>query len=91
MKTYDNNTRLGGYELKENTRFIVGVTSFFCSKGRMVEVTQISQTTEKAIIDFGGGLIDWFSISFLNDNFNPITNKTRQSERKKRSKTCKSL
>lgn len=53
------------YRLKEDGRFICGVTSFGLSAGAVVEVCQTDASTNKVLIDFGGRMIDWFHETIL--------------------------
>jgi hypothetical protein len=59
------------YQLKQASRFVCGSTSFGLSAGTIVEVKQHDQANNKVLIDFGGRLIDWFHVSYL-DQFAPI-------------------
>lgn len=58
-------SKLGKYKLKEGSRFRVGVTSFGMVSGATVNVTQVDKEYHKVLIDFGGGLVDWFHESVL--------------------------
>ena len=58
-------------KLNENRRFICGVTSFGLSVGAEVEVIREDKSTHKVLVDFGGGLIDWFHVSVL-DSFTTL-------------------
>lgn len=53
------------YRLKEDERFVCGVTSFGVPAGAVVVVRQTDASTHKVLIDFGGRLIDWFHESIL--------------------------
>lgn len=53
------------YKLKEDSRFVCGITSFELSAGAVVQVTQTDPVTRKVLIDFGGRLVDWFHESVL--------------------------
>ena len=53
------------YKLKEDSRFICGVTSFGLAAGAIVDVRQTDASTRKVLIDFGGRMIDWLPESIL--------------------------
>lgn len=53
------------YKLKEDCRFVCGMTSFGLSAGAVVQVNQIDASTHKVLIDFGDRLADWFHESIL--------------------------
>ena len=53
------------YKLKEDGRFVCGITSFGLPAGAVVQVTQADPATHKVLIDFGGRLVDWFHESVL--------------------------
>jgi len=53
------------YRLKEDRRFVCGVTSFIFPAGAVVVVRQTDPSTNKVLIDFGERLIDWFHESIL--------------------------
>lgn len=57
---------LGKYKLKEDSRFICGVTAFGMSAGCVVQVKQVDKEYRKVLADFGGRMIDWHSDSILN-------------------------
>lgn len=50
---------IGKYELQNDQRFIVGVTSFEMLQGDCIEVTQVDPLSKEVLVDFGGNLIDW--------------------------------
>lgn len=60
------------YRLKENGRFVCGIASFGMSAGALVQVSQIDESTGKVLIDFGGGLLDWFHESVLTKKFEAV-------------------
>ncbi|MCZ2107086.1 MAG: hypothetical protein LC106_06885 [Burkholderiales bacterium] len=60
------------YRLKENGRFVCGITVFGMSARAIVQVSQIDMSTGKVLIDFGGGLLDWFSESVITEKFEPV-------------------
>lgn len=53
------------YRLKEDGRFVCGVTSFGLPAGAVVYVRQTDSSGGKVLIDFGERLIDWFDESIL--------------------------
>lgn len=53
------------YKLKEDGRFVCGMTSFGIPAGVVVQVTQTDPSTHKVLIDFGDRMVDWFHESVL--------------------------
>lgn len=60
------------YRLKEDGRFVCGTTSFGLSAGAVVQVNQIDASAHKVLIDFGGGMVDWFDESVLAKRFEAV-------------------
>ena len=60
------------YKLKEDGRFVCGITSFLLPAGAVVQVTQTDPSTNKVLIDFGGRLVDWFDESVLAKRFEAV-------------------
>ena len=60
------------YRLKEDRRFVCGITSFGMPAGALVQVSQIDASTGKVLIDFGGGLLDWFPESVITEKFEAV-------------------
>lgn len=60
------------YKLKEDARFVCGTTSFGLSSGAVVQVNQTDASTGQVLIDFGGGLVDWFDESVLAKRFEAV-------------------
>lgn len=60
------------FKLKEGRRFRVGVTSFECKKGKVINVRQSDTVYRKVLIDFGNDLVDWFSESILDKYFEAV-------------------
>lgn len=55
------------YKLKKDGRYQCGVTVAGFSKGHVVEVRQHDTEYRKVLVDFGGGMIDWFGDLILKD------------------------
>lgn len=53
------------YKLKEDSRFVCGITSFGLPAGAVVQVAQTDPSTHKVLIDFGGRMVGWFPESVL--------------------------
>lgn len=60
------------YIAKNDVRVVCGVTAFTKPKGTEITVTQKDKERSKVLIDFGGRSTDWFHVSFLDRNFDPI-------------------
>ena len=60
------------HKLKEDGRFVCGITSFGLPAGAVVQVTQTDPSTNKVLIDFGGRLVDWFDESVLAKRFEAV-------------------
>lgn len=60
---------IGSYKLKKDGRYTCGVTSFGVAAWHQVEVTQVDSEYRKVLVDFGGGMIDWFHYSIVEDKF----------------------
>ena len=53
--------------LNRDRRFQCGGTSFDCFAGKVVWVKQEDANNRKVLLDFSGGLQDWFHESVLDD------------------------
>lgn len=52
-------------QVKQDSRFRCGITSFGLSAGAIVNVRQKDEESRKVLLDFGGRMMDWFSDSTL--------------------------
>jgi len=59
---------MSAYRINTDIGIRVGVTSFTAKAGRWITVQQWDKDNRKALVDFGGGLIDWFSNIWLERN-----------------------
>jgi hypothetical protein len=62
------------YTLKEDARFVCGITSFGLRAGATVTVRQVDHTWGKVLIDFGDGLVGWFVKSTLDQFAHGVVN-----------------
>lgn len=62
----------GRYKCLEGTHVRCGVSCFSIPKHATVNVLQVDTENSKVLIHFGGRDSDWYSISFLNNNFERI-------------------
>lgn len=53
--------------LRSDRRFTCGTTSFGCKAGAFVFLRQRDENNRKVLLNFGGGLIDWFHESILDE------------------------
>lgn len=60
------------FKLKENKKFRIGLTSFGCKKGKIINIIRTDPDYKKVLIDFGNDLIDWFDESILEKYFEAL-------------------
>lgn len=63
MKTGDK------YRATKDARYRTAMSSFEISAGHVVTIRQVDRDTQKVLVDFGGGDMDWFSNHIIQRSF----------------------
>jgi hypothetical protein len=62
----------GKYKVNKQLNIGLSGCAFTLKKGAEIEVRQIDELRRKALIDFGGRMIGWFSESWLERNASAV-------------------
>lgn len=54
-------------KLSKDVRLRVGWSAADFSKGKQFKITQEDKNNDSLLADFGGGFVDWFSRSFIEE------------------------
>jgi hypothetical protein len=65
------------YRARHESTWRTGSSVFRVPEGFVVEIRQIDQSTNKALVDFGDRAVDWFSIWMIEKSFDKVARDTK--------------